>query len=143
MCIIESDLYVLCAGRPRERFQPLEVKGSPGVYQIVATDETGRPLPLDRVAGRDTEGILYIGESTDLLRRLRLFRNQVCPAWGATTGHAGGDSYLESQPLQNICPPERLHFHFEHCLSFVERETQLIRAYLNHFGEVPPLNLTR
>jgi len=140
---LNSEIFRLCDGNLKGKFGPRTLKSLPGVYQIIATDNRGGLIPLNRVGGQDSEGILYIGCGAALRRRLRVFRNVACPAWDRNTGHAGAVSYSESNQVQKICGPDRLHFRFEHNDHYVDREKELLETYLQIFGEVPPLNFSR
>jgi hypothetical protein len=45
----------------------------PGVYKIRLSDSAGRPVPVGRLLGVDRKGVLAIGESVNLARRIKEF----------------------------------------------------------------------
>lgn len=103
-----------------------------GVYRLVGLSGNGdlsRPAILDRVGGKDITGTLYIGEAGRLnmrLNQLRLGKHQA--------------SNLPTI-LESVFPPEQLAIAlmFTHTFTkWIERD--LINAYINSFGEAPPLN---
>ena len=47
-----------------------------GIYKIRLADRRGQPIPLGRFLAQDTEGLLAIGESNSVARRLREFRTE-------------------------------------------------------------------
>ena len=120
-----------------------DLQNYPGVYYIVAADERGFPLKLNRVCGKDADGILYIGRSSRLRKRLQIFRNMICPNKGQGRGHTGAKSYRESSKIQNLAPAKYLFFRYVHCTDYVEKERKELTAYQTKFGEIPPLNFSR
>jgi hypothetical protein len=50
-----------------------QLTGRPGVYRIRGFSD-GKPLQFSRLNGKDPDGILHIGMSQDLFKRLRSFR---------------------------------------------------------------------
>jgi hypothetical protein len=98
------------------------------------------PEPLDRVAGRDVSGTLYIGESSDLSARLNQFRRS---GWGYRNedSHGAVSMLKEIAPLRKYLPDRiaiALHFTSVRDTKCVEKH--LLRSYLNTFGDTPPLN---
>jgi hypothetical protein len=110
------------------------------VYRLIALASEGdtKPATLNRIAGQDTSGTLYIGESSDLSRRLnQLLRS----GWG----HRNEDSHDAISMLRQIALFEYLPKKLGIALLFTVRDTRgverdLIRAYMNSFGDTPPLN---
>lgn len=51
---------------------------SSGMYEIIAIAPNGRPAPIYRLGGIDTEGILYVGQSTNVRGCLLGLRTMVC-----------------------------------------------------------------
>jgi hypothetical protein len=88
----------------------LGVSGKPGVYRIRAIDCNGEFLFTHRLGGIDTEGILHIGKSKNLGRRIRTFRQA---AEGLKASHHAGLEFFH-WGFDNVIPRERIHFdHFE------------------------------
>jgi hypothetical protein len=110
--------------------------GSCGVYRLIALESEGdltRPAALNRVCGQDISGTLYIGEASDLSRRLNRLRRS---GWGSH----GAISMMRQIPHLNYLLKK-----IGIALLFTVRDTRgvegdLIRAYMNSFGDTPPLN---
>ena len=116
---------------------------SPGVYVIQTLSNIGRFL------GSDTRGIVYIGESNDVKRRVDNFR---------TSDHQATDFFFQNKSLarrflsndineENI--PKMSSFvgrlYVRHLIAEGEAkakeiEKALLFAYVFEFGEVPPMN---
>lgn len=110
-----------------------------GVYRLIVLDAPGadaKPRSISRARGQDGSGTLYIGCASalhvrvnqlrrSLLRRERSHRAaemlSAMPAWDAPNDRLA-IAVLFTQP----------------CMRAVERD--LIRAYMNAFGDTPPLN---
>jgi hypothetical protein len=111
-----------------------------GVYRLIALASEGnstRPVTLNRVCGQDTTGTLYIGEAGKLSQRLNQLRRS---AGRRREGSHGAISMLRQIGRLDY-PPEKLGI----ALLFTGRaargvERDLIRAYMNSFGDAPPLN---
>lgn len=106
--------------------------GKPGVYALRA-----QGVPLQRMLGTDQHGVLDIGESRVLARRLwELF---ACASGRRKSGHMAGWRYAF------LRLPERLGVHSldvawragDDCYRL---EAEAMKAYLDAFGELPPLN---
>jgi len=114
--------------------------GHCGVYRLIGLASEGdlkRPATLNRVCGQDTTGTLYIGQSSSLNTRLNQLRRTL-RARGENSHNA--ISMLRSIPLLKF-PPNKLAI----ALLFTSRspghvEGDLIKAYMNSFGDTPPLN---
>jgi len=110
------------------------VPGSPGAYQVA----TNRPLA--RTVGVDPLGIIDIGESTNLRKRLKNFMR--CAAQRGQEGHMAAWRYN--------------HFHLERHLPLASlrvrwvvtkdkpaayrAECKMLNRYLHRHCELPPLN---
>ena len=116
--------------------------GYHGVYRLIALAEDGdtaRPAKLNRVCGQDVTGTLYIGKAGALHARLNQFRRSMT-TYEDSHGAAG---MLKAIPRLKL-PPSRLAI----ALMFTGRfyggvESDLIKAYMNTFGDTPPLNYRR
>jgi hypothetical protein len=115
--------------------------GSCGVYRLVALESNGKltaPASLNRLCGQDPTGTLYIGCASRLHSRLNQVRRSV-RAYRAEGSH-GAVAALRALPGVSL-PPTKLAI----ALLFTERcirsiEDDLIRAYMNTYGDAPPLN---
>ena len=116
-----------------------------GVYRLIALTserDLAKPASLNRVAGPDASGTLYIGETGNLARRLNELQRS---GWGSRNE----DSHGAIAMLRQI-----------KCLSFFPNrigiallltdvgdtrgiERDLMRSYMNSFGDTPPLNYRR
>lgn len=127
---------------PDDRHFTSKNHGYHGVYRLIALaserDLTG-PATLNRVAGQDASGTLYIGETGNLARRLNELQRS---GWG----HRHEDSHGAIGMLKQIgCLdffPNKvgiaLFFTTLSDTRSVERD--LIRSYMSSFGDTPPLN---
>jgi hypothetical protein len=113
-----------------------------GVYRLVGLEADGafsKPAAISRLGGQDRSGTLYIGESGMLNERLNQLRAALLR--GGDT-HGAGRMWRDSTLLVSRFPTSRLAIAM---LATDPRfgewiEKDLIRAYLNSFGDSPPLN---
>ena len=111
-----------------------------GVYRLIglATENRFKPAAISRACGEDASGTLYVGESGWLNERLNQLRRSL---HGEDT-HGASDMWRQSELLKSTFPSNKLGVSmlFTDVLmhGFVERD--IIRAYLNSFGDTPPLN---
>jgi hypothetical protein len=110
-----------------------------GVYRLIALASEGdltKPAPLNRVCGQDTTGTLYIGEARDLSQRLNQLRRSA-----DRRERSHGAIGMLRQITKLDYPTEKLGI----ALLFTSRHTRgverdLLHAYINSFGDTPPLN---
>ena len=110
-----------------------------GIYYIIGVDKVGNVIPINRICGTDTDGVLYIGESGCIQDRIGYFIKTILPNY-KTDCHSGGKMYCCSEPIRIMFPKENLLVKYELCEDHVERELELIQNYIQKFGELPPLN---
>jgi hypothetical protein len=118
----------------------LDVRGKPGVYRIRAFKD-GSPLPIPRTNGVDPLGILHIGKSNDLGRRIRLFCRA---AEGKQAPHHAGREYAR-WCFQRMAPREQLRFDYVVTADqdqALAREHELHEKYRRQFLDRPPLDGT-
>jgi len=114
--------------------------GFMGVYRLIALEAKGdisKPATLNRVCGQDASGTLYIGESKDLGRRLNQLRR--------SAGHRREGSHGAVSMLRQITglnyPEAKLGIALLFTGSLTKSiERDLLWAYMNTFGDTPPLN---
>jgi hypothetical protein len=124
-----------------------EIGKSPGVYTIRLADSVRQPIPISRLFGDDDEGLLAIGESVDLARRIKDFYNAYTA--GAFGRHSVGDRLF----LVLICRyssfkttnqnNSTVQFRIMKLSNKVEAQTEeekLLKNYFKEHGELPPLN---
>jgi hypothetical protein len=112
-----------------------------GVYRLIALTSEGdlnKLVTLNRICGQDVTGTLYIGETTNLSVRLNQL-SRSARSHRPERSH-GAISKLKQIPILNF-PLNKLGV----ALLFTGRDTtgverDLIYAYINSFGEMPPLN---
>ncbi len=73
---------------------PPTLRNESGVYELVATQGDGNLLPLCRVGGSDSSGLLYIGQTRHLRSRLTAIRGTLCE--GRLPGPMPAMTYLAS-----------------------------------------------
>lgn len=124
-----------------------EIGKSPGVYKIRLADSARRPIHISRLFGDDQDGLLAIGESVDLARRIKEFYN----AYAARTfGHSSmGDRLFLVLMCQYSCfkttyqNNSTVQFRVMKLSDKAEaqaEEEKLLKNYFKEHGELPPLN---
>jgi hypothetical protein len=115
-----------------------EVRASPGVYWI-RTERT-----IERLLGRDDDGLLMIGRTTDLHARLQSFRRDAGRSDGKGN-HSEGVTYGELHLRSKFVPVEDLRIRWRELTKAGAKreEGRLLRVYERTFGELPPLNRAR
>jgi hypothetical protein len=117
--------------------------GACGVYRLIALASEGdltKSATLNRVCGQDTTGTLYIGEAQSLSNRLNQLRRSAHVHSLRRERSHGAINMLRQIPILNY-PSNRLAV----ALLFTAPQTRMIEehliyAYINSFGEMPPLN---
>jgi hypothetical protein len=112
-----------------------------GVYRLIALENAGdvyRPAKLSRLCGVDASGTLYVGKASDLSIRLNQLRRSARNY--RSEGSHGAISMLRRIKRLDY-PEEKLAV----ALLFTGRltgavESDLLYAYINSFGDMPPLN---
>lgn len=106
----------------------------PGTYMI------GAHRALHRAVGIDEQGILDIGQSKFLRRRLRTFWQ--CANAESAIGHMAGWRFQKYKMARHF-PLGKLHVcwrHFGTAAEAIVEEARLIEAYVHQHMESPPLN---
>lgn len=112
-----------------------------GVYRLIglaSENDVSKPAALSRVCAQDTTGTLYIGEAGNLSGRLNQLRRSLRSHRGERSHHAA--SILRDTPLLDF-PTIKLAVG----MLFTGKstglvESHLMKAYINSFGDTPPLN---
>jgi len=119
-------------------FKEIQEKAA-GVYEIKwAVD--GKPQPINRTNGIDESGLLYIGQSSNLQRRIKGLWQHIT---GGKSRHTAGRTYT-TYHYERKFPPEQLEVRWallskEQCPKV---ESKLLDEYVNNFLDKPPLNLS-
>jgi hypothetical protein len=116
--------------------------GYTGVYRLfglAAENDATKPATINRVIGQDGTGTLYIGESGWLNQRL----NQLRRSLNHSEDTHGAIRMWRKTPILSARFPSRklgvgVLFTSVNMHGWVEQD--LIRAYMNSFGDSPPLN---
>lgn len=119
----------------------LDVNYKPGVYRIRAFTSRDKSLMIPRLNSVDTLGILHIGKSNNLGRRIRTFRQAV---EGKQAAHHAGCEFHE-WGFNEIVPRERLYF--DYYVTRTEQEALrlerlLHEEYRKKYFDRPPLDGT-
>ena len=116
---------------------------TPGVYVV----RTERPIP--RIGGLDRAGILYIGRASNVRNRLWSFWDANHTASGFLWTHPGIARLVLGGRVRTVTDVEkqlgRLTVRYAtpvHGRQLGRAERALLFAYINSFGEAPPLNLS-
>jgi hypothetical protein len=115
--------------------------GHSGVYRLVALGPEGdlaRPLALNRICGTDLSGTLYIGQAARLNERLNQLQRSM-------RHHRPERSHNAANMLRSIPLLKALTDKYALALLYTGTRTRavemdLISAYMNSFGDTPPLN---
>jgi hypothetical protein len=119
----------------------LDVGGKPGVYRIRAFTDRNEPMMIHRVNGVDSLGILHIGKSKNLGRRIRTFRQA---AEGLKAVHHAGCEFLE-WGFESIIPRNRSRY--DYAITRTDQEALKVERYLHEeyrkkYFDRPPLDGT-
>jgi hypothetical protein len=125
-------------------------KSLPGVYRLIALDDTGAPATLQRMCGTDSTGTLYIGMEgrtfsdrsrlTKLVRSLRPPRGHGRGVFIHNREHHAGYRLRRHQILSQKFPPEKLALTWCYSNQPALAEAALLDIYFDSFGDTPPLN---
>ena len=115
--------------------------GYTGVYRLIGLEKDNdltNPATLSRICGQDSSGTLYIGESGWLNQRL----NQLRRSLKREDTHGAIRTWRSTPVLKSRFPPNRLGVGilFTAVGMSAAVEQDLIQAYMNSFGDTPPLN---
>src|SRR3989338_1889805 len=113
------------------------IKKKSGVYQIRCYNK-GKPLILGRLLNEDRLGILYIGFSSNINRRLKEFMKGMNDK---SREHPAGYKYfiLELYKKRKF-RKNNLRFNLYYLRDYKKEEVRLLMGYADYFGELPPLN---
>ena len=108
-----------------------------GIYQLYFKS-TYRIIM--RFKGGDKTGMLYVGETENLKRRLYNLRLGLINA--NTKIHSIAGYYVEFN-FEKYFPLEKLFVKYESCKNHKERENEILVRYIKRFGELPLFNFKR
>ena len=111
------------------------VPASGGVYQIRWTID-GKPQVIHRVNGDDESGILYIGEGSNLRKRIDSLWRGIYHG----RGHTAGWTY-DWYDFRKIFKPEHLEVRWVEHPECGQLENDLLIEYVEKYLDKPPLNI--
>jgi hypothetical protein len=119
---------------------------SPGVYRLIALDDNGDAVTLERMCDRDRTGTLYIGKEgktfSDRSRLSKLIRSLRPPRHGGVYNdeHKAGYRLRRHPILSQRFPESKLAVAWCYSDDPPKAESTLLDAYFASFGDLPPLN---
>ncbi len=135
---IRNSSYRLSDKRFWEKIQAQYGDGG-GTYELYCMLPKTNIVPVHRMLKTDKSGTLYIGRATSFIDRVIELRKSLSPNH-ISSNHACGIRYKSSESLQEKYPYEHLYIELHGTKMGVELEREKLNAYLNEFGELPPLN---
>lgn len=114
----------------------------PAVYKVRLIDSNGNRCQLPRLLKTDREGIMCIGQTSNMKQR----RGQFLSAIKGAYGHSSMNLvyYLNTYTdFPNKFKDSKFQYSFRKCKSIEEgkeSEHKLMKSYFKKYGEVPPLN---
>jgi hypothetical protein len=129
--------------KPIEEALTGDVPEKAGVYQIRCVDKTGKPVAINRLARKDKEGIVGIGESGNLKTRLGQFNKTIIKK--DYTRHAAAWHYLSFR-YDKIFPVKLLQVRYKttrNKSTATKIEFELLLKYRKIYMDSPPLNNSR
>jgi hypothetical protein len=111
------------------------------VYRIFANDPENIPITINRFAGADINGLLYIGRTTKQNLKTRIYQFYATSRFNYSThNHYAALKYKVNSAIQLALGNHILFFDYEICDSPEIRENELLEAYAADYGEYPPLH---
>lgn len=124
-----------------------ELRRVPGVYKMRLSNSAGRAHPIGRLLDIDKKGLLAIGESVNLARRIKEFHRAYIE--DRFMRHTVGDrlflvlmcqySHFKTT-YQNKSKIQFVVMKLNNKTEAETKEERLLKEYFKKFGELPPLN---
>ena len=117
-----------------------DVTAASGVYQIRWAID-GKPTSIDRANGIDKSGLLYIGKTKNLKRRLRAFCRGI---FERRTTHTAARTYFWDS-FDKKFKPDQLEVRWAVVSKdeLDDYEFALLGDYIQAYLDTPPLNISR
>lgn len=114
---------------------------SGGVYKVAClkTVDSDEHIPVRRLLGEDTEGVLYIGMAASFVDRVIDLKKSLSPQH-LSRGHECGVRMKQHDAISELFPYERLVVSLIGSESPRDTERQALKDYFSTYGELPPLN---
>ena len=117
-----------------------KIPKTPGIY-FVRWSKNSCPVPISRITGIDRKGILYIGRSKNIRRRIKKLYNAVIKN---KRGHTIFKTIVFCG-ISKVIKLDEYEIIWEELKTDKESEAQewaAIKTYCDKYNEPPPLNLT-
>ena len=111
------------------------IKPKSGVYKLIAFDKNGEIIPLNRFLGQDIKGVLYIGKSINLQKRVAKLRRGLLNS-NESIGHIASRRMKSINNIRKYIDftTLRLSIEYTDCNeSAVELEKLLLNKYTDEF----------
>ena len=115
-----------------------DLKESRGFYYLYSK-KGGKRRQTNRLYKIDKQGILYIGQTKNLVNRITGLKKTIDPDYKSEP-HICGRRYNINSLAKKKFPYESLYVKLEPSKNHKELEKDIIRSYFMEFGEVPPFN---
>lgn len=120
--------------------------GFRGVYRLIglaAEGDLNKPITFNRVCGHDTTGTLYIGKTVSLSNRANQLQRSILDGGGLSPHNAAYN--LATIPVLNAIVKRFAIALLSTDVGPVDVDSRLVekdllKAYMNSFGDTPPLN---
>ena len=122
-----------------------DIKENPGIYKIILVDNLCNCIKIGRFLGEDEFGILYIGSTDNLQRRLAEIKKSLPYPKNENDFYLGG-SHQFGNKVKNIkkfwdkYTLNNITVEIIETDNFRTAETEALENYYNQFGELPPYN---
>lgn len=115
-----------------------------GVYKIRLVNNKGEILSIQRFLGEDKGGLLMIGQTSNINRRLREFYNVVIKEKNSPHSEAKTLRLARRNPkFEEKFRKCSFQYSFNKVENNKEEEKKLLENYFNKYGETTPLNYKR
>ena len=111
-----------------------------GVYVLKCNGEQDKPIAINRILDKDTDGILYIGMATKFVDRAITLKRSLSPEYDQK--HACGIRYKSNEKFSESFPFDKLYLELHASDTPGILEGEMLSEYISKFGEVPPFNMT-
>jgi hypothetical protein len=109
-----------------------------GVY-ILFSKQNDKIVPINRLLGSDANGVLYIGKADSFLDRVIELKKSLSPDH-KSTNHECGYRWKKHDNINTNYPYQTLHVELIGSDHPRQLESDKMKEYEKHFGELPPLN---
>jgi len=110
-----------------------------GVYILSCDDQHGVQIPIQRLLGTDSDGVIYIGMAQSFLDRVIDLKKSLSPDH-LSRNHECGARHKDHVGISTQFPYESLHVKLIQSNNPKEKESSTLKEYIETYGELPPLN---